>query len=1230
MGATHYRLYSANTENGTYTQIHAGAATTYIHTGLAPNTTRYYTLAACHDATPATCSAQSAPRSATTFPAVPDGPTATPTATTVELSWNAIDGATHYRLYSASMENGTYNQIHAGAATAYIHTGLAPNTTRYYKLAACRDATPATCSAQSDPSNATTFPAVPDAPTATPKATTVELSWNAIDGATHYRLYSASMENGTYTQIHAGAATAYIHTGLAPNTTRYYKLAACRDATPATCSAQSDPSNATTFPAVPDAPTATPTATTVELSWSTVEGATHYRLYSANMENGTYAQIHAGAATAYIHTGLAPNTTRYYKLAACRDATPATCSAQSAPRSATTFPAVPDGPTATPTATTVELSWNAIDGATHYRLYSANMENGTYTQIHAGAATAYIHTGLAPNTTRYYTLAACHDATPATCSAQSAPSRSATTFPAVPDAPTATPTATTVELSWSTVEGATHYRLYSASMENGTYTQIHAGAATTYIHTGLEPATDYYYRLAACATAERHTCSAQSSIVRHTTTANTPRGLTATVMRYDITVSWNAVEGATRYRVYRSASFRGPLSEIHDGPETSYVDMDLNPFTQARYQVVACVDMRSQTCSPRTGIVTARTVPALPTSLNAIPTSTTVQLSWDGIFGANHYRLYASNTADGDYTQILMGGQGQTSYRHTDLETRTDYYYRLAACDTTEINTCSAQSNPPIKATTTVMAPAAPTATLTGTTANLAWEMATGITHYEVWRGTHAGGTDRVLLTGGSGQPAHPDMNTLSFSDPHVGSTATWYYWLRGCDAEGCSDFSGRSDPLNYADGVHLNDTGINFGGNVSGNASDCTSDIVGSDGAMIPQDCSQGRDGEAAASSLPKTGGGVAGYDFTRLDAEGIPLDNQTASWAERYSIEILFGETPHTHWACVRDNHTGLVWEVKTTASGIHNQDERYAWGGVTAEGRDSTLAGKGVYSDDWNRLVEGSNSGNGLCGLTNWRAPTIKELTSIARARSTDPAMEPFPNLPRSNVSLWSATPVAGGSSSTSTTAWGMNQSGNDAPALRSSEFALRLVSGEWEGVDDEVVTSAGGQTHRGWIANRTPDSRYTVDMTNGTVIDTETGLMWQRCAQGLTGNNCTGSATPLNWQGALALAGSSEFASYSDWRLPNIEELRSLVAYDRHGPAINTTIFPTTTGAYWSSSPSSRMVAIRWLSISLAATTSPWLVPRPLQCRCGWYVTAAMHRRNRLPRWRAQRRSISPGR
>jgi hypothetical protein len=113
----------------------------------------------------------------------------------------------------------------------------------------------------------------------------------------------------------------------------------------------------------------------------------------------------------------------------------------------------------------------------------------------------------------------------------------------------------------------------------------------------------------------------------------------------------------------------------------------------------------------------------------------------------------------------------------------------------------------------------------------------------------------------------------------------------------------------------------------------------------------------------------------------------------------------------------------------------------------------------------------------------------------------------------------------------------------------------------------------QTIIDYIPNTTPDERYTLH-GDGTVTDTATGLQWQRCSLGQNwdGSTCTGSASTYTWQQALQHAESNSFASYSDWRLPNRKELRSIVAYDRHSPAINSNIFPNTPSSrYWSSSP-----------------------------------------------------------
>lgn len=107
----------------------------------------------------------------------------------------------------------------------------------------------------------------------------------------------------------------------------------------------------------------------------------------------------------------------------------------------------------------------------------------------------------------------------------------------------------------------------------------------------------------------------------------------------------------------------------------------------------------------------------------------------------------------------------------------------------------------------------------------------------------------------------------------------------------------------------------------------------------------------------------------------------------------------------------------------------------------------------------------------------------------------------------------------------------------------------------------------------IASSTPDSRFTVNQNN-TVTDNATKLMWQRCSIGQTGDNCsTGNTTYMQWDQALKTANDNTFAGYSDWRLPNIKELTSIIERSCYKPAMNLRVFPNTptAGLYWSSSP-----------------------------------------------------------
>ena len=85
-------------------------------------------------------------------------------------------------------------------------------------------------------------------------------------------------------------------------------------------------------------------------------------------------------------------------------------------------------------------------------------------------------------------------------------------------------------------------------------------------------------------------------------------------------------------------------------------------------------------------------------------------------------------------------------------------------------------------------------------------------------------------------------------------------------------------------------------------------------------------------------------------------------------------------------------------------------------------------------------------------------------------------------------------------------------------------------------------------------------YDMDYTdNGdeTVTDNSTGLMWAKNDSGET----------MDWLEALEYANNSEYAGYTDWRLPNSKELESLVDYEKTTfPAINTDYFNMTVDSF----------------------------------------------------------------
>ena len=113
-------------------------------------------------------------------------------------------------------------------------------------------------------------------------------------------------------------------------------------------------------------------------------------------------------------------------------------------------------------------------------------------------------------------------------------------------------------------------------------------------------------------------------------------------------------------------------------------------------------------------------------------------------------------------------------------------------------------------------------------------------------------------------------------------------------------------------------------------------------------------------------------------------------------------------TSWVMVRDNVTGLIWEVKTADGSIHNKQKRYTWCDSNPEtnGGYAGTPGDGTDTEDFINALNSANFG----GFSDWRLPDREELRSIVNYGQYSPAIDTnyFPNTISSmGTYYWSST-------------------------------------------------------------------------------------------------------------------------------------------------------------------------------------------------------------------------------
>ena len=320
-------------------------------------------------------------------------------------------------------------------------------------------------------------------------------------------------------------------------------------------------SNSVNLPKVENLTATAISSSKISLAWNAVSNANSYNVYRGGQKVATVTE------PTFVDSKLA------YETQYCYAVTTVTSYGESAFSDEVCATTLEPTEAATPTNLTAEaasessivLTWDYVEEAASYNVYQ-----GTELIASEITNTMYIVNGLTPETEYCFSVSAVNKLG----ESDKSESACATTLeesgdePIVPEpeptlaAPVVTATATsdsTIVLTWDAVEGAIRYNIYS-----GEETVKLAVTATTYTVSGLEANTQYCYNVVAvnkegksdksedaCATTFESENPDPAKLAAPTNLrASIRQDVPGYGYKFEITMAWDAVEGATGYDVY--------------------------------------------------------------------------------------------------------------------------------------------------------------------------------------------------------------------------------------------------------------------------------------------------------------------------------------------------------------------------------------------------------------------------------------------------------------------------------------------------------------------------------------------------------------------------------------------------------------------------------------------------------------------------------------------------------
>lgn len=323
----------------------------------------------------------------------------------------------------------------------------------------------------------------------------------------------------------------------------------------------------------------------VQINWGAVDDAVKYRVFYKGKNGCT--KLGDTTSTSFVDTKVSSGATYTYTVR-CMNSS-GTKYTSGYDKSGTTYTynlGTPQIKTLTSSAAGVKITWGEVANAKKYSVFYKG-KNG-WVKMANVTGTSYTDSDVNYGRTYTYTVRCIKSDGSRYISAYNGSGWKHTHYLNTPGVTSVTSTSDGVKLSWSRVADAAKYRVFYRNKYGG-WTKLGDTASTSFTDSDVNLGRSYTYTVRCIDSAGKaYTSSYNSNGWTHTYQLNiaTPRIKTAETVSNGIKLSWNAVSGASRYRVFYKG--KNGWTKLTDTSQTSCVDTEVT-YGKAYTYTVRCI-----------------------------------------------------------------------------------------------------------------------------------------------------------------------------------------------------------------------------------------------------------------------------------------------------------------------------------------------------------------------------------------------------------------------------------------------------------------------------------------------------------------------------------------------------------------------------------------------------------------------------------------------------------------